>query len=225
MNARRNVDVIAQLAPRTMGWLQVPLTPARAATIAAFETRTGSGIIDHILDFLDDEIFSDRQPGGNQTADRSAPADTQRAGGSVVSRGGSCTEAYREAERSQSSLAAELPLKENATTENPSIEHPTANLPLTMETGFRAQLEASIRTSLERSCTTQPTSETSGCASDTPPAKCARQPISSERCRDATSPASNGFTPPWMDAPRPGGSRCNTNAPSAGPHFSPCGND
>lgn len=50
-------------APKTIGWLSVPLTAERATHLAAFERRTGRQMIDVLLDFMDDEIFSTREGG------------------------------------------------------------------------------------------------------------------------------------------------------------------
>lgn len=58
MSARRNeVAVIAALAPRTIAFLQIPLTPARAARLADFTLRTGVDAQTLVLDLLDDCIF------------------------------------------------------------------------------------------------------------------------------------------------------------------------
>lgn len=67
MSARRNeVAVIAgrdatvlQLAPSTISFLQVPLTPARAAHLAAFCARTGVDPQSLVLDLIDDVIFNE----------------------------------------------------------------------------------------------------------------------------------------------------------------------
>jgi hypothetical protein len=54
---RNNVAVIAAFAPATIGWLQVPLTPARAARLADFTARTGVSAEKLAADLLDDVIF------------------------------------------------------------------------------------------------------------------------------------------------------------------------
>ena len=54
----RRTGIIATLAPSTIGWLYVPLTPSRAAAIAAYELRTGLKAADTAADLLDDVIFN-----------------------------------------------------------------------------------------------------------------------------------------------------------------------
>lgn len=59
---RNPVETIAALAPATIGWLQVPLTPARKAALDAMQVRDPD--FDPALavaDFLDDIIFSKPQ--------------------------------------------------------------------------------------------------------------------------------------------------------------------
>lgn len=55
---RNEVAVIAALAPRTIAYLPVPLTPARAARLAAFTARTGVDAQQLVVDLLDDVIFA-----------------------------------------------------------------------------------------------------------------------------------------------------------------------
>lgn len=58
MIARRNeVAVIAHLAPRTISYLSVPLTPSFAARLAAFCARTDVEPQQLALDLLEDVIF------------------------------------------------------------------------------------------------------------------------------------------------------------------------
>jgi hypothetical protein len=54
---RNSVETIAALAPSTIAWLQVPLTPARKARLDALALR-GFDPIAAITDFLDDELFN-----------------------------------------------------------------------------------------------------------------------------------------------------------------------
>jgi hypothetical protein len=56
--SRNNVAVIAALAPATIGWLSVPLTPARAAALAAFTARTGVSAQALAADLIDDIVFA-----------------------------------------------------------------------------------------------------------------------------------------------------------------------
>jgi hypothetical protein len=59
VNPRRNeVALIARLAPNTLSFLQIPLTPARAARLADFCTRHDLDAQRLVLDLLDDAIFS-----------------------------------------------------------------------------------------------------------------------------------------------------------------------
>lgn len=55
---RNEVAVIAALAPCTIAFLQVPLTPARAARLAAFTARTGVDAQQLVVDLIDDVIFA-----------------------------------------------------------------------------------------------------------------------------------------------------------------------
>lgn len=55
---RNEVAVIAALAPRTIAYLQVPLTPARAVRLAAFTARTGVDAQQLVVDLIDDVIFA-----------------------------------------------------------------------------------------------------------------------------------------------------------------------
>ena len=54
---RNDLDLIARLAPTTISFLQVPLTPARAARLADFTARKGIDAQALVLDLLDDVIF------------------------------------------------------------------------------------------------------------------------------------------------------------------------
>lgn len=66
MTLRRlnEVEVIARLAPRTIAFLQIPLTPARAARLADLVLRTGIDPQTLVIDLLDDMIFSLVECGG-----------------------------------------------------------------------------------------------------------------------------------------------------------------
>jgi ABC-type molybdate transport system ATPase subunit len=79
---RRNevMPFIQRLAPQTIAYLQVPLTPARAARLADVVLRTGVDPQTLVTDLLDDMIFSLVECGGKA----------------------SCTEAYSAAEQPQS---------------------------------------------------------------------------------------------------------------------------
>jgi hypothetical protein len=57
---RRNevARAIFHLAPQTVAYLQVPLTPARAARLAAFTTRHNVDPQALVIDLLDDCIFA-----------------------------------------------------------------------------------------------------------------------------------------------------------------------
>lgn len=50
--------IVVQLAPKTIGFLQVPLTPSRQAALAAFTARTGIPAQLLVADLLDDVIFN-----------------------------------------------------------------------------------------------------------------------------------------------------------------------
>lgn len=79
MSARQNeMAVLERLAPSTIAWLQVPLTPARKARLDALALQ-GLDPIAIILDFLDDEIFSRPRPCAAGTADASTRADNSSA--------------------------------------------------------------------------------------------------------------------------------------------------
>lgn len=65
MSTGNPVDAIAGLRaiaanppPLTVGFLRVPLTPARDAALAAFELRTGIPAQQLAADLLDDVIFN-----------------------------------------------------------------------------------------------------------------------------------------------------------------------
>jgi EAL domain-containing protein (putative c-di-GMP-specific phosphodiesterase class I) len=59
VNPRRNeVALIARLAPNTLSFLQIPLTPSRAARLADVCARTGIDAQSLVLELLDDAIFS-----------------------------------------------------------------------------------------------------------------------------------------------------------------------
>ena len=71
---RDNVAVIAALAPSSLSFLSIPLTPARRARLDALMLQ-GLDPVATILDFLDDEIFSVPAPSGNDlgSATRTLP--------------------------------------------------------------------------------------------------------------------------------------------------------
>lgn len=54
---RNEVAVIANLVPRAIGYLTIPLTPSRAAALAAFTARTGIEAQALAIDLIDDVIF------------------------------------------------------------------------------------------------------------------------------------------------------------------------
>jgi hypothetical protein len=95
MTAERS-NVLA-FGPAPVAWLSLPLTQARAAAVVQFEERHGYPIIDVLTDALDDIVFDlgpDRQPGaiGHRPGERPA-GEAERS--EFVSRGPSCSEAYR----------------------------------------------------------------------------------------------------------------------------------
>jgi len=49
--------ILAERAPATIAFLQIPLTPSRAAALAAFTARAGIDAQSLVLDLLDDVIF------------------------------------------------------------------------------------------------------------------------------------------------------------------------
>jgi hypothetical protein len=57
---RRNevARAIFHLAPQPIAYLQIPLTPARAARLARLVLRTGIPAQDLVIDLLDDTIFA-----------------------------------------------------------------------------------------------------------------------------------------------------------------------
>ncbi|MCA1831204.1 MAG: hypothetical protein LC750_00390 [Actinobacteria bacterium] len=61
---RNDAAIIARLAPDTVSFLQVPLTPARAARLADFTTRKGIDAQALVLDLLDDVIFDTAETDG-----------------------------------------------------------------------------------------------------------------------------------------------------------------
>jgi hypothetical protein len=94
MTAERS-NVLA-FGPLPIGWLHVPLTQERAAAIVQFQERTGTELIPHLLDALDDIVFDlgpARQPGGNPA--HRAGARPGEGANEFVSRGASCTEHTR----------------------------------------------------------------------------------------------------------------------------------
>jgi hypothetical protein len=197
---RNEVAVIAHLAPRTVSWLQIPLTASRQAAFARFTLRTGADPLALVLDLLDDIIF-----------------DT----GSVECEGEvSCTEHYRGGSAPQCLPAAELPSMPRPAVEKPL---PAADLSPTTKTGSAQQLgTCTERTQASRSMSSH-SSAMSEAASDTPPATLSRPPISSgDSCDPIT--ASNGSTPSCREVTRLGGSI--TSARAASPTRSTlCGND
>jgi hypothetical protein len=96
MTAERS-NVLA-FEPLPIGWLHLPLTQERAAAIVQFEERTGIELIPHLLDALDDIVFDlgpARQPGGNPAHRAGARPAGEAERSEFVSRGPSCSEAYR----------------------------------------------------------------------------------------------------------------------------------
>lgn len=50
-------ETVIRLAPKTIAYLQIPLTPTRQAALAAFTARTGIAAQQLAADLLDDVIF------------------------------------------------------------------------------------------------------------------------------------------------------------------------
>lgn len=72
MSGRRNVvALLAHRAPELIGWLEIPLTPSRAARLADFCARAGIDAQALVLDLLDDVIFN-TAPHRTCTADNPA---------------------------------------------------------------------------------------------------------------------------------------------------------
>lgn len=64
MSPRRNnvIAILGGRAPELIGWLEIPLTPARAARLADFCARHGVDAQTLVTDLLDDVIFNIAPP-------------------------------------------------------------------------------------------------------------------------------------------------------------------